>query len=87
MIARRNMSCMEIAGKHVNNIRAIARQPSITTRGTVGGDVSCRVRPRAIQRGPQAGSRELRVQFGHEEPERRKLKNPYCLHPLTGNGY
>jgi hypothetical protein len=30
-IARRNMRCLVTAGKHVNNIRAIASQPPITT--------------------------------------------------------
>jgi hypothetical protein len=30
-IARRNMRCLVTVDKHVNNIRAIARQPPLTT--------------------------------------------------------
>jgi hypothetical protein len=31
MITRRNVHCLVTAGKHVNNIRAIARQLPVTT--------------------------------------------------------
>jgi hypothetical protein len=31
MIARRNMHCLVLASKHINNIQPIARQPPITT--------------------------------------------------------
>jgi hypothetical protein len=48
-IARRNMRCLVAAGKHVNDIRAIARQRAhMSNTKTVGGGVFCWVRPEAI---------------------------------------
>jgi hypothetical protein len=47
MIARIILRCLATAGKHVNNIRAIARQPPITTEKLVKA-VFCWVLPEAI---------------------------------------
>jgi hypothetical protein len=47
-IARRNMCRLVTAGKHVNDIRDIARQPRITIEKIVAGGVFCLVRPEAI---------------------------------------
>jgi hypothetical protein len=35
-IERTNMLCLVTAGKHVKDIRAIAKQPAITTKGMLG---------------------------------------------------
>jgi hypothetical protein len=48
MIPRRNMRCLIAAGKHVNDIRAIVRQPPITTIEKLLGAVFCQIRSEAI---------------------------------------
>jgi hypothetical protein len=46
MIARRNIRCLVTVGKHVNDIRAIARQPPITTEGLLEAVFSVGSAPR-----------------------------------------
>jgi hypothetical protein len=84
MIARRNMHCLVTVGKHVNSIRAIARQPPITTIGKLLKAVfSVGSAPRLYNEDPRPAELELRelsceIFIGEEGPQDEKLKNLHC---------
>jgi hypothetical protein len=76
------MRCLVTAGKHVNNIRAIARQPTIITIEELLGPVffvgSAPGRISGIERVQLLVGRQFCTGMLEEGPERRKLKNLHC---------
>jgi hypothetical protein len=83
-IARRIIRCSVAAGKHVNNIRAIARKPPITTTGKLLKTVfSVGSAPRLYSKDPRPAELELRkfsygIFAGEGGPEREELKDIHC---------
>jgi hypothetical protein len=72
------MRCLVATGKHVNDMRAIARRPPIATKKTIGGGVFCWVRPESIAQIPGRLSEfSSRIFAGHYS----------LVDPLPGNDY
>jgi hypothetical protein len=78
------MHCLAAASKHVNNIRASASKPPVTTIGKLLKAVfSVRSSPRLYNEDPRPAELELRkficaIFAGQEGHEREELKNIHC---------
>jgi hypothetical protein len=79
-MARRNMRCLVAAGKHANDMRAIVRQPPITTIEKLLETVFSVGSARGyIARTPGRLSKfRCGIFAGQDGPESEKLKNLHC---------
>jgi hypothetical protein len=82
-MVRRNMRCLVTVGKHVNNIRAITRQPPITIKELFGAVFSVGSVRSIYNEDPRPTQWNLESSVAGYSPDKKdlrvgKLKNLYC---------